>query len=276
MLSVIHHIDGVSDEMYANAGLSKVEGIVDLVAKLLSLAPSHFIELPYKPWLAAAFEAFHSARGILEAASKRSQYSWNFVGPLHSCDWFGPREVWLLQVKKGEMLPIDLAANPFHQLISDVDLDNELEDPMPAADASVLGAPRVQDLNRRAVAGGGDQFLGGLPGQLGRSNDLNFDMALGPLGGVFANDALGNLSSSKHYGGNLLIDPAITALCAERPSHVEDQIGEFLQKSPTPLLVAHLVLREAINEAQDMLQQIQSATNSVVAQSAPQRTLVRA
>jgi len=266
MLSVIHHIDGVSTEQYTRDGLSKADGTADLIAKLLSLAPNHFVELPYKPWLSAAYEAFGSQRGILEAATKRSQYDWKFVGPLFTVDWFGPRELWLLQVK-GDMPTIDLQANPFLQLISDAEVDS-VEDAVPAADAPVL-PPRAQGAYPKLAAA---DVYGCLPGQLsgGRGADPNRDiMCLGPLGGVFANKDLGSLSAfppsadSDGHGyptrGNLQIDPAITALCAEKVEKVEDSIGDLLNKSPTPLLVAHLVLREAMDEAQRLLGEVRQA-----------------
>lgn len=263
MLSVIHHIDGVSHEQYARAGLSKADGIADLIAKLLSLAPNHFVELPYKPWITHAYEAYSTQRGILEAASKRSQYAWNFVGPIYSTDWFGTREVWLIQTQPDSMLSMDLALNPFHQLVSD--LDGDVEE-VPAADAPVLGPHTSQ--------GPAAKLYRGLP-----AGETDFDSAcLGPLGGLFANDALGSIGSSKHIGGHLQIDPAITALCSGPVPPVEDRIGALLQQSPSSLLVAHLVLREAQSEAEALLYQVreqarkeETAKNTAVTQAAAQR-----
>lgn len=251
MLSVIHHIDGVSHEQYANAGLSKVDGFVDLFSKLLVLAPNHFVELPYKPWLTEVYETFNTQRGILEAGTKKTGLNWSFVGPLYQSDWFGQRELWLLQVK-GDLLPVDLAANPFLQLISEIDPSEE-EDPAPAADAPVLPARGRGVVNR----GYSDNDADMNSILTGRNNSV-FDSSL-PMGGVFANDALPNISSCQHVGGNLLMDPSITALCyGGNTAAVEDRIGELLQKSPTPLLVAHLALREAMDEAQTLLQEVRA------------------
>jgi len=274
MLSVIHHIDNVSHDQYAAAGLSKADGTADLISKLLSLAPNHFVELPYKPWMTDAYEAFGTQRGILEAATKRSQHAWNFVGPIHNCDWFGPRELWLIQAKPGSMLPMDLTVNPFHQLVSDVDGDgDEMSSEFPAADAPVLGPPARGPVGNRPVMSAHGYGLSGA--------NADFDSGgLGPLGGLFANDSLGNIGSCQHVGGHLQIDPAVTALCSEPRPPVEDRIAVMLQKSPTSLLVAHLVLREAQNEAEVLLQQVReanarkepdSAKNSVVAQNGVQR-----
>lgn len=259
MLSVVHHIDNISLEQYAAAGLSKADGTADLLAKLFSLAPNHFVELPYKPWLPAAYDAFGSARGILEAARKRSAYKWRFVGPIYNADWFGPRDVWLIQVQS-EMPPIDLAVNPFLQLISDpsVPVTDRFEE-MPPADASVLdpygGASKI---GRGKVPASADTLA--VAGFAHEGVDPMLDsVALGPMGGVFASEALGNYASCQHVGGSLLIDPIVTAACAEPHGMVEDRIGDLLQQAPTSLLLAHLTLREAMNEANELLREVRES-----------------
>mmetsp|Transcript_84704 Transcript_84704/g.132335 ORF Transcript_84704/g.132335 Transcript_84704/m.132335 type:complete len:452 (-) Transcript_84704:109-1464(-) len=259
LLSVVHHIDNVSLEQYAAAGLSKADGTADLLAKILSLAPNHFVELPYKPWLPAAYDAFSSARGILEAASKRSQYKWRFVGPIYNADWFGPRDVWLIQVQS-EMPPIDLTVNPFLQLVSDpsIPVTDRFED-LPSADASVLdpygGASKI---GHTKIPGSVD-----IPAMTGLAMEgvdpLLDSVALGPIGGVFASEALGNYASCQHVGGSLLIDPVVTAACAEPHGMVEDRIGDLLQQAPTSLLLAHLTLREAMNEATELLREVRES-----------------
>jgi len=96
-LSVIHHIDNVSTQHYTNAGLSHVEGTVSLVAKLLQLSPRHFIELPNRPWIDHVFDAYGSARAFLDAAAQASGRRWSFTGPLCTSEWYGRRELWLLE-----------------------------------------------------------------------------------------------------------------------------------------------------------------------------------
>jgi len=281
LLSVVHHIDNVSLAQYAAAGLSKADGTADLLAKILSLAPNHFVELPYKPWLPAAYDEFGSARGILEAASKRSTYKWRFVGPIYNADWFGPRDVWLIQVQS-EMPPIDLAVNPFLQLVSDpaIPVTDRFED-MPPADASVLdpygGASKI---GRSKVPVSVD-----MPAMTGFHTEgvdpLLDSLLLGPIGGVFASEALGNYASCQHVGGSLLIDPVVTAACAEPHGIVEDRIGELLQQAPTSLLLAHLTLREAMNEASELLCEVRDSginqrapTNHAPALDAPTNQFV--
>ncbi|CAE8656216.1 unnamed protein product [Polarella glacialis] len=97
LLSVVHHVDNVSAEQYEADGLGRVEGTVSLMAKLLQLSPRHFVELPDKPWLDHIYAAFGTARAFLDAAAKMSGRQWSFVGPLCVSEWYGRREVWLLE-----------------------------------------------------------------------------------------------------------------------------------------------------------------------------------
>jgi len=96
-LSVIHHIDSVSTQQYSAARLSHIEGTLSLMAKLLELAPRHFIELPDRPWLEHVHSAYGTAHAFLDAAAKSSTRQWSFTGPLCVSEWYGVRELWLLE-----------------------------------------------------------------------------------------------------------------------------------------------------------------------------------
>lgn len=98
-LSVLHHIDGVSEEQYAATRLSAVEGTVTLMAKILLLANRHFIELPATPWIAHVWHTFASQREFLEAAARASGKQWSFTGPLVVSEWYGERQVWLMEAE---------------------------------------------------------------------------------------------------------------------------------------------------------------------------------
>jgi len=97
LLSVVHHMDNVSFEQYAAKGLNRVEGSLELMAELLRLAPRHFIELPDQPWLQHIYERFGTAVQFLHAAAKISGRNWRFTGPLVVSEWYGRRELWLLE-----------------------------------------------------------------------------------------------------------------------------------------------------------------------------------
>ncbi|CAE8652234.1 unnamed protein product, partial [Polarella glacialis] len=112
MLSVVHHIDNVSVQQYTSAGLSRLDGGIDLLAKLLMLAPRHFVELPCRPWMTALYDAHGSARGILEAATKATGRQWTFRGPIYSAEWFGERDTWVIEAM--DPLPdLDIQSCPF-------------------------------------------------------------------------------------------------------------------------------------------------------------------
>merc|ERR1719217_1553378 len=98
-LSVIHHIDNMSADLgqYEQEGLTRIQGTVQLVAKLLCLSPRHFIELPDRPWIEHVHNAFGSHRAFLEACAQASGLRWNFIGPLCVSAWYGTRELWLLE-----------------------------------------------------------------------------------------------------------------------------------------------------------------------------------
>jgi len=97
MLSVVHHIDGISAEMYAAQGLTKVQGTVLLFSRLMELAPRVIIELPDRPWIEHIHDAYGTQRKILEAAAQNTRADWKFTGPLFLAEWYGQRELWLLE-----------------------------------------------------------------------------------------------------------------------------------------------------------------------------------
>eukprot|EP00746_Dinoflagellata_sp_MGD_P067896 gnl/MRDRNA2_/MRDRNA2_28030_c0_seq1.p1 gnl/MRDRNA2_/MRDRNA2_28030_c0~~gnl/MRDRNA2_/MRDRNA2_28030_c0_seq1.p1 ORF type:complete len:447 (-),score=91.68 gnl/MRDRNA2_/MRDRNA2_28030_c0_seq1:8-1348(-) len=97
MLSVVHHIDGISAEMYAAQGLTKVQGTVLLLARLMELAPRVIIELPDRPWIEHVHDAYGTQRKILEAAVQMTNAQWSFKGPLFLAEWYGQRELWMLE-----------------------------------------------------------------------------------------------------------------------------------------------------------------------------------
>eukprot|EP00930_Biecheleria_cincta_P080469 TRINITY_DN6873_c0_g2_i1.p1 TRINITY_DN6873_c0_g2~~TRINITY_DN6873_c0_g2_i1.p1 ORF type:complete len:483 (+),score=94.07 TRINITY_DN6873_c0_g2_i1:200-1648(+) len=101
LLSVVHHIDNISVDQYAAAGLDRVQGTVSLMANLLQLAPRHFVELPARPWLDHVYIAFVTARAFLDAAAQATGRRWKFIGPLTISEWYGRRELWLIE-QEGE------------------------------------------------------------------------------------------------------------------------------------------------------------------------------
>lgn len=106
LLSVVHHIDNVSSEQYTAAGLSRVEGSVSLMAKLLELAPRHFVELPDRPWMDHVYNAFGTARAFLDAAAKATGQTWTFKGPICISEWYGRRELWLMESEQALQIPV--------------------------------------------------------------------------------------------------------------------------------------------------------------------------
>lgn len=105
-LSVLHHVDGISEKQYLAAGFSHVEGTVTLMAKFLLLANRHFIELPDAPWIEHIWNTFRKPREFLEAAARSSGRSWSLHGPLVVSEWYGRRELWLMEDNKTrEVIP---------------------------------------------------------------------------------------------------------------------------------------------------------------------------
>ncbi|CAK0823037.1 unnamed protein product [Prorocentrum cordatum] len=73
------------------------KGTESLMANLLCLAPRHFIELPDRPWISHVHDAYGTANAFLSAAAKASGKQWRFAGPLCVSEWYGRREVWMLE-----------------------------------------------------------------------------------------------------------------------------------------------------------------------------------
>lgn len=248
-LSVIHHIDGVSTQQFTNAGLSRCQGIISTIVALLSLAPAHFVELPNQPWLQTAYDVYGSQRGIIEAAMKASNYEWELIGPLYNAEWFGPRDLWLVQVKGG-MDTVDLNSNPFRQLFGGEEATRELweDDDVPPAHASVLNSmpPNGVGGTRAGTDDSGIVLLsaaGGLADPLlDHSASMQTDLGYHTMG---------------HYcQSGIMMDPSMTAMCMEPPGAVDPNIVALIQKAPAPLLAAHLTLREAISEAEALLREV--------------------
>jgi len=105
-LSVVHHIDSVSTQQYTALRMEHVEGTVSLMAKLLELAPRHFIELPDRPWIEHVHNHFGTARAFLEAATQKTGRQWSWVGPLVISEWYGQRELWLLEDVGASRVPV--------------------------------------------------------------------------------------------------------------------------------------------------------------------------
>lgn len=233
-LSVVHHMDGVSVDQYAAEGLTRLQGFTDLMAKLLLLAQRHFIELPNQPWLKEQYEAYGTARGILDAAVKASGRRWRFKGPIYSAEWFGQRDVWVLEAED-PMPAVDVQSSPFPKLYRGDDIaapmdETDYLDYQSALD--MVGKVPVQAEERLAV----EPLDGsGLPA-LGGENALE-------------NALIGQRSLLQ------FMDPGFLSL--QGPTGpVSGDIGEALTVAPTALLVAHLALREAVGEAERVLRDV--------------------
>lgn len=202
LLSVIHHIDGVSQEQYAQKGLSRVEGTVDLIAKLLTIAPRHMIELPDRPWLEWVYNVYPTQRALLDAAVKRTGDRWVFKGPLLESDWFGKRQLWMLELEGAPCSLCSQSEGLFPQLFG------------PEEAAGIL-----QPIQRHMAP----------------TSDPR---------GVQAGDT---------YARNPIEEPQLPAVTCS------DAIGQSLLDTPTALLAAHLSLREAVAEAEDLLREVRSS-----------------
>merc|ERR1712032_107243 len=88
-------------------------GTVLLMAKILQLAPRHFVELPDRPWIEHVYQEFGTAKAFLNAAVEASGKQWSFVGPLCVSEWYGHRELWLLEEARQSV-----SALPWHGLKS--------------------------------------------------------------------------------------------------------------------------------------------------------------
>jgi len=272
LLSIVHHIDNISAQQYAGLGLSRLDGFIDLLAKLFLLSPRHFVELPNRPWLQFAYDVFGSARSILEAGTAATKREWLFKGPIYTADWFGEREVWILEVKD-PMPQVDIQSCPFPLLFRDA----EQEDGLDAQEESAAGGIGLLDNTYGPLAGGhggglaslnaADAHLGaglhvgsacaagGLADPMGMAQGVG--LGLGALDGALAGTGLGPDGDLAALGfGGSIVDPAL--FMQRQPCEpVEDRVGELLASAPTDLLVAHLILREAMSEAQDLLKDLE-------------------
>jgi len=230
MLSVVHHIDNISAEQYHSAGLTRSEGVIHLLGKLLRLAPSHFIELPNRPWMECAYDVYQTQQAILEASAKASGLSWRFRGPIFTADWFGLRELWVLEAAE-PMSPVDLQSCPFTFLHRG---DSKGED----ADQDPQAGPDCADDVLLADFGKQDDFAYAA-GQKSSKHIQNPLLACPSLGGT-------------------PIDPGLMMLQEPLLECVPPGIGKALSAAPTELLLAHLALRDAIAEAKEVLHEVKS------------------
>jgi len=257
MLSVVHHIDNVSAQQYARAGLSRVDGGLQLLAKLLCLAPRHFVELPNQPWMEALYAKFGTARAILQAAADVSGRQWIFKGPIYSAEWFGQRDTWVIEAKE-PMLDVDIQYCPFALLYRGNEDDLTTGTPeLPAAVKVHDVYNNFQPLDMKLEGGGG-------------AIDFGYNPFMGnrPLGGVLADPELGMAAANQNFAGTLL-DPGLLAL--SEPSHgpVSDKVGLALKSASSALLLAHLALRESMNEAQDVLSEVRDLKFGELPAAAP-------
>lgn len=234
LLSVVHHIDGVSHHQYEEAGLSLADGFTQLMAQILRLSPFHFIELPNRPWIAPSYDKYGSARNILEAAAKASGKTWSFKGPIYSAEWFGQRELWIME-SVVPMPAVDVQHCPFPLLYRGDEVD--LEEPL--------------------VQGGDDVEFGDDDAMY---NDLLFGSHLGADPSPDARNASGDYLlqdlSMPALPSGLVVDPGLMILAdGGLREPVEPIIGKALSTASTELLVAHLALRDAVAEAKLILQQ---------------------
>ncbi|CAJ1395881.1 unnamed protein product [Effrenium voratum] len=230
LLSVVHHIDNISAQQYARAGLSRVQGGIELLAKLLMLAPRHFVELPQQPWLKELFEEYGTARKILEAAAKATGRQWLFRGPIFTAEWFGTRDLWVLEAQ-APMLDLDIQSCPFPLLYR----GNESDEPDPDA------------VDTKFSKGDGWNF----PGEDNLPLDMKLeDLELASLGAL-TDPNLVAVGACENISGTLLQPAAYATASDLLPAPAE--VAAALKAAPTALLLAHLTLREAIAEAEDLL-----------------------
>lgn len=271
LLSVIHHIDGVSKEQYVAAGKSHVQGSVDMIALLLLLAPCHFIELPNPPWLENLYAVYKTPRAILEAAAQASGRKWKITGPIYEAEWFGMRYLWLLEEdlsgRDAPMPEVDVQACPFPVLFrgDEPELENMNQPPMslkaaasqvpdrhynvPAAYADAGDGYADDDMALLTLHRGPGPLMGGsLPPMLA-------DPALDPAGRRGGVGVVPSPAPAREFHEVLAepIDPGLMTLMDMRQP-ADPRIGAAIAAAPMDLLLAHLALRDAISEAQFHLQ----------------------
>jgi len=246
LLSVVHHIDNVSAQQYAQAGLSRVQGGIDLIAKLLLLSPRHFVELPQQPWMKALFDTYGTAKNILEAAAKASGLRWSFRGPIFTADWFGNRDTWVMEVED-QMPELDIQSSPFPLLYRGNELDSEPDIRDDAFLSHVDGWNFPGDDNLPLALK--------LAGDLEDAGDAAIENS---MAGYLADPNLGAVSACENISGTLL-QPAVHAMQAVGTPPAKADVALALKAAPTALLLAHLTLREAIAEAEDVLKSFKTS-----------------
>lgn len=239
-LSVVHHIDNFSADQYAAAGLVNVDGTVSLLAKLLLLASAHFIELPDKPWIEHMHKFYGSPRAILEAAALASGKEWVFTGPLCVLEWYGIRELWLLEDRQAAA-PIPWAGlkSLFPRIIGqNSGTQQSSQQPQQhLAQQAVQQAPRSAPRN-----------VPGVP-----MSDVR-------AAGVAAAQ---QLAAAAAVAGRRPIVHAVppTGPAPMAPSHLgavrPEELGAALLAAPTALIAAHVQLREAVSAAEGLLHEHQ-------------------
>eukprot|EP00931_Biecheleriopsis_adriatica_P090728 TRINITY_DN64662_c0_g1_i1.p1 TRINITY_DN64662_c0_g1~~TRINITY_DN64662_c0_g1_i1.p1 ORF type:complete len:408 (+),score=86.50 TRINITY_DN64662_c0_g1_i1:41-1225(+) len=242
MLSVVHHIYNVSEEQFARAGLSRAEGGIDLLAKLLMLSPRHFVELPNQPWMQEVYDKYGSARAILEAATKATGLRWAFKGPIYSAEWWGIRDTWILEVQ--DSVPdVDIQSCPFPLLYRGD------EDDLASIDGDIASDEALDPWAN--IAGHDDISLG-----MKLEDDYIHPLdGVKAFGGALADPDLGMVTACQNFPGTLL-DPSLYALQSKGQQPVREEVGLALKAATPALLLAHLTLREAVGEAEDLLREV--------------------
>lgn len=225
-LSVIHHIDGVSSEQYKAENLSNVEGTVRLMARILELAPRHFIELPDAPWIQHVWNAFSSPREFLEAAARASNRQWSFNGPLVVSEWYGRREVWMM---------------------SETPCRNSVPWPgLKAIFPRVLGVSGAANsrLTDSALGDAGKATLSSVKGV----SQSAASRAVRPV-------ATRSLPASTGRAPLAQVTEAPSLAAGQPGSVLQEQLGAMLLSAPTALIAAHVHLRDALASAEGMLKE---------------------
>mmetsp|Transcript_24889 Transcript_24889/g.45688 ORF Transcript_24889/g.45688 Transcript_24889/m.45688 type:complete len:523 (+) Transcript_24889:76-1644(+) len=220
-LSVVHHIDNVSEQNYEAAGFAtRVDGTLHLLAKLLLLAKVHFIELPDRPWIEHMYVAFGSARRILDEAVKLSGKDWHVTGPLCTLEWYGKREVWLLEDSSNDAkrLPREGLRALFPRTLGQATAETAPPPPAPVTPPAPLAPPPP-----KAVAA-----------------------AAAPLTSSTTRPIVGNASGSSVQLPSISSQPT------------PEELGAILLAAPTALIAAHVHLREAMTAAEDVMHEIET------------------
>lgn len=238
-LSVIHHIDSVSTQQYTAGRLGHLEGTLSLMAKLLELAPRHFIELPDRPWLEHVHSAYGTARAFLQAAAEASGRQWSFVGPLCVSEWYGLRELWLI-----EEIGADRSAIPWQGLkalfprILGVSPQRALDTgatPVVSHSSGIAGAAAASANSAAAAAPPLPQQPPAHPAVVGA--------APGAPHGERPQEA----QHPPPQQPPLQVDGPLLQITPE-------ELGAALLAAPTALIAAHVQLRDALAAADGMMQ----------------------